>query len=122
MVKRNSFVDNIVINDIVHGSIVQIGDSSQINAIAKVFALQREQELFYGIESEYDNFGNFTEPIPIPPILEKINFNIYNAEPSIHVPFVRIIGMSASAIFHVGSTNDVYLEARVHHTRQLKNR
>ncbi|QQZ08259.1 spore germination protein GerPE [Heyndrickxia vini] len=117
---RSSIVDQVKINDIFYASSFHIGDSSYINAVAKVFAVQREKELFYGFEANYEDFPNFTEPIPIPPITENLQFNRFNANPSIHVSKVRIIGISTSSIFHIGNTKRAYLEARVHHTRQLE--
>ncbi|MGE6260239.1 spore germination protein GerPE [Heyndrickxia sporothermodurans] len=118
--KRNSFVDEVRINDVVIGSHFQIGDSSLINSHSKVFALHREKELFFGFESDYEDFIVFTEPIPIPPISEKLHFKKFNANPTIHVSFVRIIGLSTSSIFQIGNTKKAYLESRIHHTRQLE--
>lgn len=120
MMKRNSIVDEVSINDIVDSSDFQIGDSCYINARSKVFAVQREKELFFGIEANYEDLPNFKEPIPIPPIFEKIKFNRYNANPTIHVTYIKIIGLSTSVIFQIGNTKNVYLETRVHHTRQLE--
>ncbi|WP_280618227.1 spore germination protein GerPE [Heyndrickxia oleronia] len=122
MAQRNSFVDDVRINDIFYASNVHIGDSTFLNAYNRVFAVQREKQIYYGYEADYENFANFKEPIPIPPISETLRFNRYNANPNIHVSHVRIIGLSTSAIFHIGSTKKVYLESRVHHTRQLEER
>lgn len=119
---RSSIVNQVKINDIFYASSFNIGDSSYINAFAKVFSVQREQELFYGFEADYEDFANFKELIPLPPITEKLQFNRFNANPTIHVSKVRIIGISTSSIFQIGNTKRAYLEARVHHTRQLEHR
>ncbi|PKR86726.1 spore germination protein GerPE [Heyndrickxia camelliae] len=119
---RNSVVQEISINDVVFGSNVRIGDTTHIKAYSRAFAVQREEELYFGFEVSFDDFPIFSEVIPLPPITVNIQFHRYNLDPVIRVDHINIIGISSSSIFHVGSIKDAYLESRVHHVRQLKSR
>lgn len=118
---RNSVVQKLRINDIVFGSSVHVGDTTHIKANSKAFAVQREEELYFGFEVSFEDYPIFSELIPIPPITEDIHFHRYNMDPVIKVDNVRIIGISAASIFQIGSLGDAYLESRVHHVRQLKS-
>lgn len=119
---RSSVVQNISINDVVFSSSVHVGDTNHIKANSRAFAVQREEELFYGFEVSFDDYPIFSEVIPIPPITENIKFKRFNANPIIKVNNVNIIGISTSSIFQIGTINDAYLESRVHHVRQLKSK
>lgn len=120
--KHISVVDNVSVKTIALSSNFQIGDSSNINANALAFAVQREVEIFYGNEGRFQDYAIFSEVIPTPPISENVKINRYNANPTIYVSDIRIIGITASSIFHIGNTKEVNLESRIHHIRQLKER
>lgn len=120
MLSRISSVQDFKAEIVAFSSVIQIGDSSFVNTFTRALAVQREEEFFIGSEGSFDAFSIFKEPIPIPPITEKISISRQNLSPVINVSRMNIIGTSASSIIHIGSTCHVQLESRVKHIRQLK--
>lgn len=119
MLQRTSYVNHINIKNISFSSILQVGDSHIINALTRALAVQREQELVYGTEGNYAKYPIFSEPIPLPPITEDITYRSHHLNPIIKVNDVHVLGFSASSILHVGNSQNIYMEARVKHIRQL---
>ncbi|MBS4177432.1 spore germination protein GerPE [Lederbergia citrea] len=120
MWKRNSFVQFIDVKSLILTGILEIGDSVQLRANHNILAVQRKQEIEFGNEGNFQAFPIFSEPIPIPPLPEPPPLiRKYNESPNIRVGQIHVEGISTSAIMHIGSTNDVYLESRVLHIRQL---
>jgi spore germination protein PE len=119
MLQRTSCVDNIHADIVSFSSIIQLGDSFIINGLSRAIAVHREAEIFFGNEGSFSAYPVFSEPIPFQPINEEITFIPHNSNPLIKVHKIHIIGMSSSAILHVGSSKHVSMEARVKHIRQL---
>ncbi|WP_258000400.1 spore germination protein GerPE [Bacillus sp. Marseille-P3661] len=119
MFRRLSCVNTINIKDVANSAVFEIGDSEQIVPFSRALAVQREAQIFYGNEGNFEDFHIYTQPIPKPNITENVTFNRINEEPTIQVNTVRIIGMSFSSVFQVGSTKLIDSEARVKHIRQL---
>ncbi|MBS4210666.1 spore germination protein GerPE [Bacillus sp. FJAT-50079] len=120
---RSSHVKDIRVKSMLLGAVMEVGDSVHLSAHSNVIAIQREKEIFYGNEGNFQEIPLFTEPIPLPtppfmpPIIHKVN-----EIPNITVNCISIIGISASAIFHIGNTDHVSLESRIWHQRQLEER
>ncbi|OLS36493.1 spore germination protein GerPE [Bacillus sp. MRMR6] len=119
MLQRSSVVNSINIETVSFSSIVQLGDSRIINGFSRALAVQRETEIFFDKEGEFSSFPIFSEAIPLPPITETINFSSRSTKPLIKVNEIAIIGLSSSAVLHVGNSEYVSMEARVKHIRQL---
>ncbi|MEW9051379.1 MAG: spore germination protein GerPE [Neobacillus sp.] len=119
MLQRTSIVNNINVETVSFSSIVQLGDSRIINGFSRALAVQRETEIFFTKEGEFSSFPIFSELIPLPPITEPINISSCSLKPLIKVNQVAIIGLSSSAVLHVGNSDTVSMEARVKHIRQL---
>lgn len=119
MLQRTSHVQSINVDIVSFASIIQVGDSSKINSHSRALAVQREFELFYGNEGNYSNYQVFSEPIPLSPINENVAFISHNLNPIIKIDKVSITGISSSSILHIGNSQNVSLEARVMHIRQL---
>jgi spore germination protein PE len=119
MLQRTSYVDNVAVKIASFASTIQLGDSCIINGLSRALAVQREAEIFYGNEGSFAAYSVFSEPIPLPPITEPINFRIHNPKPLIKVQTIDIIGVSSSSILHVGNSKHISMEARVKHIRQL---
>jgi spore germination protein PE len=103
-------------------SILQLGDSRIINGFNRALAVQREAEIFYDNEGNFSDYPVFFEPIPLPTLDENISIRTHHLNPVIKVNKIRIVGVSASAIIHVGNSEHVSMEARVKHIRQLLSR
>ncbi|WP_100407424.1 spore germination protein GerPE [Bacillus solitudinis] len=121
MFKRTSNVKTITVTDISNGSIAEIGDSLNITPRSKALAVQREYELFYEDEGNFEAFPLFTQPIPKPIIEEKINLKKYHDSSFIHVNHIDVISFSTAGVMHIGSTKTIDAESRVKHIRQLLN-
>lgn len=119
MLQRTSIVDVINIETVSFASTVQLGDSHIINGFSRALAVQREAEVFFGNEGNFSTYPVFSEPIPSLPITESFSFSTQNSTPLIKVKNISIIGMSSSAILHVGNSENISMESRVKHIRQL---
>lgn len=120
MLQRTSYINNIDIKVVSFASIIQLGDSRIINGLSRALAVQREVETFNGNEGNFAAYPTFFESIPLLPITEEISYHAHNLTPLIKVNKVYVLAFSASAIMHVGNSENVYMEARVKHTRQLQ--
>ncbi|HWO95331.1 MAG TPA: spore germination protein GerPE [Bacillus sp. (in: firmicutes)] len=118
MVKRMSCVNVIDIASFVNSSIFQIGDSSHITAKNKILAVQREHPFFFAQEGRFEDYLTFTENLPVQP-LEFINMGTIHEIPAIKVNRVDILGVSTSALVHIGSTETFSAESRVINIRHL---
>jgi spore germination protein PE len=99
-------------------SILEIGDSYSIKPRSKVWALQRQFELFYGDEGHFRD-PVFTRPLPKPDFDEPVHFVRYNESPTIKVNNIFVTAVAVSSVLHVGSTQLIDSESRVKHIRQL---
>ncbi len=117
--KRTSYLNWLYINSVGLSGIVQIGDSKQIIPRSSALAVQRQLELFYAKEADTP-IPFFSEPIPMPTSdTEPFFLARRNECPTISVNGVRVIGVSSSAIVHIGSTSFVDAKAHTKHIRQL---
>jgi spore germination protein PE len=119
MLQRITCVDHIKIDSVSFSSIFQIGDSEQIQAFSRALAVQREAEIFFDNEGNFDAFSVFSEAIPFQPADEEIVFSTHNLNPVLKVRNIDILGASSSSIVHLGNSCNIAMEARVKHIRQL---
>lgn len=119
MLQRTSHVNSFLVEIVSFASIVQVGDSSIVNPLSRALAVQRETEIFYANEGNYNNYPVFSEPIPLPPINEDIRFIPHNLHPIINVDKIHIAGISSSSMLHIGSSQHISQETRIKHIRQL---
>lgn len=119
MLGRLSKVNNIYVNSLGLGSVVQIGDSTNLRPFSRALAVQRETQLFYGNEGRFEEYPVFTKPLRQPYFYEKLNMIQNNIKPTIRVNNIKVTAVSASGIVHVGSTQHISSESRVKHIRQM---
>jgi spore germination protein PE len=122
MLQRTSVVNSIKVNSASFASTIQLGDSGMVNGFSRALAVQREADLFFGKEGNFSNYPIYSEPIPLLPITEELSLSTHNPLPLIKVNNISILAMSSAAILHVGNSENVSLEARVKHIRQLFNK
>ncbi|BDG42283.1 putative spore germination protein GerPE [Parageobacillus caldoxylosilyticus] len=119
MMKRTSIVQLFHGETVLFSSVLQIGDSQKINSRARVLAVQRQYELFFGNEGE-NIFPVFTKPIPkIQSDRRNISLQTLHQSPVISVRSIRVMAVSTAGVVHIGSTSTVDAEARIKHIRQL---
>lgn len=121
MLQRTSVVNAIKVHSASFSSTIQLGDSRIVNGFSRALAVQREADVFFGKEGNFSKYPIFTEPIPLLPITEELTLSTHNTLPVIKVNTISILAMSSSAILHVGNSENVSMEARVKHIRQLFN-
>jgi spore germination protein PE len=121
MFQRSSVVNTVHVSSASFASTIQLGDSKIINGYSRALAVQREAELFYTKEGNFSRYPVFSEPIPLQPITENITLATHHSTPVIKVSNISILAMSSAAILHVGNSENISLEARVKHIRQLEN-
>lgn len=121
MLSRISSVQNFKLGIASFSTVIQIGDSSIVNSFSRALAVQREEELFYGNEGNF-NYSVFKEPIPLQPITESVRMYRQNIIPVIQVPCLNIIGATAASVIHIGSTCHIHLESRIKHIRHLRDK
>lgn len=119
---RYSVVKHLFVNSISTSSVCQIGDSKHLAPLTHAIAVQREKEIFYTAEGNFQAYSIFTKEIPIPPITERINIRSINKTPTINVNTIRITAISSSSIIHIGATQTIKAEARVKNIRHLEPR
>ena len=121
MWKRIAHVNCLAANTVSFSSFIRLGDTNTISSRADVFAVQREEEIFFGFEGPFERpeTSIFNEPIPLPP-KGNVAAAFYQYNPSIFVNKLDITAISASSIVKVGNIEKAYMESRVKHIRQLK--
>ncbi len=122
MLNRLSIVDKAYVDSIGISSIFQIGDSIDIVPKVKVYAVQREADVFYGNEGDLKQYSLYEELLPKPLITENIQTSFFHENPTIRVGAVKVTSISSSSVVQFGSTNTISAEARVKNIRQLRSR
>lgn len=122
MLSRSSSVDCLNIKTVSFSSVIQLGDSTHLNGLSRILAVQREYDIFFGWEGNFQDYSIFSEPIPLPPIRENIVIHRRNLNPIIKVGRIDIIGVAAASTVQIGNSKTVCLESRVKHIRHLQNR
>ncbi|WP_338472110.1 spore germination protein GerPE [Niallia sp. XMNu-256] len=120
MLARISKVDNVKVKSVIFGSYIQIGDSNEVNGLARVLAVQRQREVFYSNEGDFSLFNIYSYSLPLPPINEPIGIHTTSPNPIIKVGSIDVTAMSTSAFMHIGNTEHIRMESRVLHIRQLE--
>ncbi len=117
--KRISCVRDVKLLSLTLSSIAQFGDNKQIKAESKALAVQREAEIFYGNEGDFDSYVIFNQQLPEPSFPCNIMMQQSHKQSMIKVGSVEILGVSSSSVLQIGSNEVIDCEARVKHIRQL---
>jgi spore germination protein PE len=118
---RISLVKTISVSDISTSATLQIGDSIEITPRTKSIAVQRQYELFYSDEGNFDAYSIFSATIPTLKIDKSLVFTKRNEGSTINVNYIDILSASSSSVLHIGSTKTINAESRTKHFRQLLN-
>lgn len=117
---RASLVNWIRVASVDLAATVQIGDSNQVTPESQVYAVQREYPIFKGDEAkDLSEFPIYSQEIPLPVITECVEQITIQENPVIKVGGIDIIGVAASSVLHVGSTQFIRSEARVKNVREF---
>lgn len=119
MSSRISHVSKIDILSIGDSNVFIIGDSKENRQYAQVFAIQREQVIFFEREYPFHRYKIFSSEIPQPIIDEDIEIIRFNESPFIRVQHIMISSVAASSIVQIGSNETVESKSRVKTVRHL---
>ncbi|RNB54037.1 spore germination protein GerPE [Brevibacillus gelatini] len=119
MQRRTSHVKKLNSLSIDASSVLQIGDSQEVNAQSNILAVQREKAIFYQHEFEFADYDMFMAPLAVPGPTEPICVDTFHDCPHIHVKKVNVPFAAASSVVHIGSTDRLTLETRVKNIRHL---
>ncbi|MFD2671750.1 spore germination protein GerPE [Marinicrinis sediminis] len=116
---RTSVVGWMKLHSMQFSSHLHIGDSKVITPQAEVLAVQRQLPRYWGYEGDV-TYPVFVRRMELPTITEDVDVSIDNRRASpIQVRSVRILGMSVSAVLHIGSTGLIQAENRTKNVRQF---
>lgn len=104
---RNSNVDSIYITGISLSSIIQIGESNAISNSNAILTIQKQSSEFNGKEGNFNDYDIFRRSLPVPHTTNEVNMNVINVSNDIHVGVIKLSIISASSVFHIGSTNRI---------------
>ncbi|HEU5138712.1 MAG TPA: spore germination protein GerPE [Bacillales bacterium] len=119
MPKRLSLVDTVEVNSSVSSSVIQVGDSVKLTPRSKALAVQKEYPIYRSDEGDYTAFDVYAQKIPEVPFECNVKMSTYNEVPVIKVGNIRIMGIAASGMLHVGSAQSTDAESRVQHFRHF---
>ncbi len=117
---RTSIVGSTVVRNVSLSSVFQIGDSVQITPRNWALAVQRQRQFFYGREGSFEAYRLFNVVIPHLPPSDFISVQTFHPTSFIKVNHVDITSVSASSVYHIGSTHNIVSESRIKHIRQLE--
>ena len=119
MLRRTSIVDSLKVDAVFFDSVIEIGDSSYIQSFSRALAIQREAEIFFGNEGDFNRYPVFSIPLYFQPIDDEFSMYTEHLQPVIKINSIDIIGASAASVIHIGSSNHISMESRLKHIRQL---
>ena len=101
-------------------STLQIGDSNEINGLARVLAVQRQREVFFSIEGDFSLFKIFSYPLSPPPIYEPLTIHTTSPNPIIKVGLNDVTCAQYLSIYAYWKYRTYSIETRVLHIRQIE--
>ncbi|CAG7621776.1 spore germination protein GerPE [Paenibacillus allorhizosphaerae] len=116
---RVSVVDVTKVNAVISASSVFIGDMKQFQPKANILAVQREIPIYNGNEGDLSPYLVFRSPITIPSEENTVPAAITNENGYIRVGAIRVLSVSTSSLYQIGSTDYIHAESRLKHIRQL---
>ena len=119
MLRRTSIVDSLKVDAVFFDSVIEIGDSSYIQSFSRALAIQRESEIFFGNEGDFNRYPVFSIPLYLQPVDDEFSMYTEHLQPVIKINSIDIIGASAASVIHIGSSNHISMESRLKHIRQL---
>lgn len=114
-------VNHISVTDVSISSVFLIGDASQVTPRSRAIAVQRQIQLFFANEGNFEEFPIFTMDIPKSKMDADLTINRYNLSSFIKVDQIQVTAVAASSLCQIGSNNYIDAESRTKHIRQLES-
>ncbi|MFS0556450.1 spore germination protein GerPE [Brevibacillus sp. 179-C9.3 HS] len=119
MYRRTSHVRKLDVLSVDTSSVLQIGDSRQIDSVSNILAVQREQAIFYENEFMFEDFSVFSVPLTPPSLFEPLCIDTFHDCPYIFIRKVEVPFVAGASVVHIGSNESISLETRVVNIRHL---
>lgn len=116
---RTSIIGDVRVRSVSLSSVVHVGEIGCMYPDSRTFAVQREKPIFLGNEGNLEQFPIFRQPFARMQTTERVELDIQNCMPAIHVRKVDIYGISASSVLQIGTVGVVDATNRTKHIRQL---
>lgn len=101
-------------------SVIQVGDTNQIDLKNRTIAVHREIPYFLAQEGSWEAYNIFVDDeITIPTRVNEVNMHVINQNPFLEVNCVVIESMLNSSCFHIGSVDYVFANSRILQIRQF---
>ncbi|TDL35356.1 spore germination protein GerPE [Jeotgalibacillus sp. S-D1] len=114
----SSQIGNLSITTVSSNAVLQFGDTCMIDSSAKVIAVQRQEEQFFGNEAPFSMFNIFHR-LPAQPV--ELPFHCL-VQPSINlIESFDLKGIANSSMLHVGDSKHIRMVSRVKHIRQIED-
>ncbi|SFJ06691.1 MULTISPECIES: spore germination protein GerPE [unclassified Bacillus (in: firmicutes)] len=102
------------------GSVIQIGDTNQMELKNRTIAVHRETPYFLSTEGKWETYEIFVDDeITIPTRVNEVNMTVINKNPFIEVNCITIQSMLNASCLHIGSIDYVFLNSRILQIRQF---
>ncbi|SDC77312.1 spore germination protein PE [Paenibacillus sp. UNCCL117] len=115
---RTSKVQAMKVYSIGYASALFIGDLQQFAPLTEALAIQREISRFRGDEGDLSAYPIFSVPIPQLQPIRVTRLSVNNVNPEICVSQVRILAVSTSSSFQVGSLGRMDAQSRIKNIRE----
>lgn len=109
------------VNAVSLSSVFLIGDATQVTPRNQALAVQRQRQLYFTNEGNFEEFPIFTMDIPKPRMDADLTINRYNLSSFIKVDQIHVTSVAASSLYQIGSSNFIDAESRIKHIRQLES-
>ncbi|GED60325.1 spore germination protein GerPE [Brevibacillus formosus] len=119
MYRRTSHVHKLDVISVDTSSVLQIGDSQQIDAVSNILAVQREQAIFYENEFMFEDYSVFSVPLTPPSLSEPICIDTFHDCPYIFIQKVEVPFVAGASVVHLGSNESITLETRIVNIRHI---
>ncbi|MBG9944894.1 spore germination protein GerPE [Brevibacillus formosus] len=119
MYRRTSHVHKLDVISVDTSSVLQIGDSQQIDAVSNILAVQREQAIFYENEFMFEDYSVFSVPLTPPSLSEPICIDTFHDCPYIFIRKVEVPFVAGASVVHLGSNESITLETRIVNIRHI---
>jgi len=121
MFERTSKVDSVNLTSLGSSSLLQLGDSEEIQSVTHALAVHQEKEYFNENNGNFANYSIFKRLHLFTPILDPIVMQTTSLNQIIKVGCINIIALSSSATLHIGNSGHIQTDTRIKHIRQLES-
>jgi len=117
--KRTTKVKDIKVNNIISGSVFQVGDVHGIDTKSRAIALHRQFPTFNTNEAVIDDYPIFSYKQSPFVLSHPVRVRTENMLPYINVNHIYITSAAAASVVQLGNSECVYSNSAVRHIRHI---